>query len=78
MADYVRSGGHLAGDRRVLMLPTIGVSADGRSPESAEIGSPPNPQRQCLFIDRHREEGQMLGLEDFMTIQALVKRCLPL
>src|ERR1700720_1830439 len=34
----------------------------------------PTPQRECPFTDRHREEGRMLGLEDFMTIQALVKR----
>ena len=28
-------------------------------------------QRQCPFTDTNGEEGQMLGLEDVMTIQAL-------
>ena len=27
------------------------------------------PQPQCFLTDTNREEGHMLGLEDFMTIQ---------
>jgi hypothetical protein len=45
-----------------------------RSPENTEIGSP-NHQRECPSTDGAiGEEGHMLAPEDFMTIQALVKR----
>ena len=44
------------------------------TPSERRTRKSPNPQRQCSFSEANRDEGQMLGLEDFMTIRALVKR----
>jgi hypothetical protein len=50
------------------------VSADARSPESAEIGSPPTPSANVRSPITTSGEGHVLGLEDFVMIQVLVKR----
>ena len=58
-----------------LAVQTAGiVSTDGRSLENAEIGSPPTTSENVRSPITTSGEGQVLGVEDFVMIQALVKR----